>query len=88
MNGLHVLDSETDVEEVLEPVSCEATLFAHHLGAVLAIEYGVQQVFLRSGLELLLYSVHEDVEELLRVLLDSCVGRLTIHVLECKAELD
>ena len=41
MDGLHVLDSETDVEEVLESVSCEATLFTHHLGAVLAVEYCV-----------------------------------------------
>jgi hypothetical protein len=58
-----------------------------HLTALLATEDSVDQVLARGVLQGILKAIKEKIEELLSVLLLSCVGGLTIELLERKAEV-
>lgn len=58
-----------------------------HLTALLATEDSVDQVLARGVLQGILKAIKEKIEELLSVLLLSCVGGLTIELLEREAEV-
>ena len=81
------LDWQREVQVVLHAVLELATLRADHLTAELAAEDTLDEMLSRCGLQCILKTIEDEIQEFLSILLLSCVGRGTIKLFEGKAEL-
>ena len=84
---LLVFDFKREIEEWFIIFTNFATSFAYHDRACLTAKHILKQVLLWSSFDWKLQTVKNDIEELLGILLLSCVGRSVIEVLEGIAKL-
>ena len=74
LDRLEALDRQGEVEVVLHTVLDLAALLADHLVALFAAKHTLDEVLAGGGLQGVLQSVEEDIEELLGVLLLGDIG--------------